>query len=331
MLAIENRHSRRLPIATDQPPGQLFARGVLQNVVVLDQSAAGFAIEIEKPCDLAPGDIVRLAWCAECSRLRVVHRIESREHIRFGLLRLEELFSSEDLAPPSTGWPQLLPPRPRRQSNFLLYTVSLLMLAGLFVGASWGVSRQSTSWKLREMGFVPVAANDSASHAKIVSPRDAAPQADFAADNSATINQGVVRKRSSALTKAADEFARTIPGLVTESPKQITTVAAQAAQAVADGASTGLETLLLALPQYRGLLNLSAGQQLRVDAILTQSREAMNAIQSQRAELGTKQVMEQIASIRQRAGQAVLAELTPEQLAKLQKLGAGHRPVAQSR
>ena len=328
MLQNEKRHTCRLPICEDEPRGQLSVGGTSWSVAVLDRSAAGFAVEVEQSCRVEPGDIVRLAWGAECSRLCVARKLESEGCLRLGLLRLEDLFAPDEL-PSSSPWPQLLHDRAGRSSSFLQYSVCVLVLAGMFLGASSAIVSPSTSWKLREMGFTPRESPPSASLRERQTRPVAVTKANLTDNGLTPVNRKNNSQRASVLNRASQQVAAVLPELFADS-RQMPHTATQAAQSLAGKATRALETLLLDLPQYRGLLKLSTVQQQRVEEILAQSRAAMGEVQSRRAELGTQEVMQQIALIRQTAGQQVLAQLTAEQLLTLQKFGTATKPAVRT-
>ncbi len=105
----------------------------------------------------------------------------------------------------------------------------------------------------------------------------------------------------------------------------VETSAKNTIDSVRRAASFGQDSILLDLPRYMNSLQLSKRQRRELDKILKAAHDATQELHRRGRELGTQQVMQQIADIRSAASEQALAALSPDQAEQLLTLvSRGH-------
>ena len=229
---------------------------------------------------------------------------------------------------PSSIGSDLPSTRPHYRSNFAQYAAVLLAIVGLVGGLAWQVMPRSGDWNLR------ASATSSSKRTQSESSGFVTPHRGVATNTPRTSSSGrSIATGAKALTGAVNDVAKAVTGTTRISSTASRLVEQSAARAVTAGRSAAdlAESLVLALPRHMDALQLSRSQQRQVEAILRNAQDALKDTYGRGAELGTQSMMSEVASIRRRAGEQVLAALSPEQVEKLRTLESGKRglPVGQ--
>jgi hypothetical protein len=335
MVSAEQRRAMRLAIPLGQDHGELRIHGRDYPVRLIDQSAGGFGIQSEIPLEIKDGDLAALSWSGGCCRVRVLNRCQEENFTRFGVERLEELDSAEDLDVTTSIWSLRRPRMPLPGVNLSHFVYGVLIVVGCSIaGVTWGLMPHDSNVALQ----APVSAKEkaaSAAAAAEVRARARKSLVDFSTFASKEMHRALdsnrmpkaaqkwVAQRVQVLNHAMRGVMKAMAGVSTNTSKAATAVEASARStidSIGRVATIGKDSILLELPRFMNNLQLSKRQRRELDKILKTAHDATQDLQRRSRELGTQQLMQQIAEIRNTASEQALAALSPEQTEQLMAL-----------
>jgi hypothetical protein len=340
MTRTDQRRALRLPVAVEQEEAQLRWQDRDYPVRVTDQSAGGFAIQVECPIDIEANQIAALVWHEGSSAVRVVSQVDEGSFIRIGLERVEGYDLAEDFDPGTSGWSLGDAGRRLFGSNLTHVVLGILVILGFALAAiAWESLHRSGTAALHAPSISKEQQADKAAAAAEARRRAAKSLEQFSAfwrgnpviralDASSLPRpaQNWIAGQVQAVEGVVLGILRTVLGApvdVRKTSVAVQKVATDTADSIGRTVARGNEAILGALPQFMNLLELSSRQRRELDQIVTSAHQATQEIHQRMRELGTQQAMREIQRIRQATGDSVVALLSPAQVEKLRSLIAG--------
>ncbi len=339
MRAQDQRRASRFGVPLEHEAAELRYAGVSHAARLVDQSAGGFALQLECDIDIDRNATAALNWTGGCCQVRVISRIDEPNFIRLGVERMAELDSVQSLDEEPSLWSLWRERLPRGESNYTYCILGMLLLGGIALSALiWQMAPHDSNLVVRAPTADAVDTVDVAAATKAVRKR-----ALKSIDDASAWLQGVglsTTFKEASLPRGGRHWAaihaqavglavRSIIGSLAGLPgdaRHASSVAKRAASATVDtireAADFGADTLMLTLPQFMDLLELTPRQHKQLDALLKATHQATQELQQRGRELGTQKTLQEIAAVRKRAAEQVAEILSPAQSERLRSLTA---------
>ena len=305
---------------------------------LIDQSAGGFAIQIDSLIGIEENQTAAMTWSGGCCRVRVVSRIDEPNFVRLGLARLNDLDSADDMYPRASIWSSRRPRLPLPQKNWTYFISGSLVVIGCAIAAvAWeALPSQTTVAVHTREGATKEISIDPTMIAHARRQKEGAAKEWGAGTNrlyqltETKILPKPIRQwiavRKQVFEQATKGVVQTLLSLpveaVKQSPVSVQEFAAATVDSIRRAADFGNDSIALAASRFIGMLQLTNQQHKDLNAVLASMRETTQQLYHRSRELGTEQTMREIERVRHEAGEQIRTILTPAQVEELRKLSS---------
>ncbi|MBI2824509.1 MAG: hypothetical protein HYX69_07480 [Planctomycetia bacterium] len=343
-IGIENRSTSRFGVPLEHEAAVLRLEGGMVLARVVEQSAGGFTVWVESPCDVAVGASAQLCWVGGFSHVRVKNRVDQESDIRLGLERVEDIAAESEIDPQASVWSARRPRMPMPRSNAAAWVYGSLVVFGLLLSAAlWalmpyaagGGLLHAPEWRGRQATGLVGSMKLGKKHAVLsatdtpqVAGQKARSVRPFAAGALTLAAEDWVSQRLGAVGRTAKDVVRVVLSLPLDARRS-----AAAVERVAGSLGQAMhfdDSVVLTLPKFIDHLGFTDVQRAQVEAIIQSTRDATQDIYRQARQLGTEAAMRQIERIRREGSEQAMAALTPDQIEELRSLVLGKRAARES-